>query len=78
MVVTEYCASGNLQKFLRNSKVINKSDTSQSQSPKIYSTLSYHKLLKIAVEVSSGMLYLSKKKVQLHIIIVRSYRDMPC
>ncbi|XP_028416183.1 fibroblast growth factor receptor 1-like [Dendronephthya gigantea] len=64
MVVTEYCSSGNLLKFLRRSKVIDtESNASHSESDKLNSTLSSCQLLKIAVEVSSGMLYLSKQKL---------------
>lgn len=62
-MVTEYCSAGNLLEFLRKSRVPDNSDASLSQNVMMHSTLSDRQLLKIAVEVSSGMVHLSNQKV---------------
>ena len=62
MVVTEFCSAGNLRKFLRKSAVFN---NSESYVVNITSTLSHRQLLKIAVDVASGMAHLSYQKVYL-------------
>ena len=46
LVVTELCPGGNLQKFLRNNRV---------NYANIISALNQRQLLKMAVEVASGM-----------------------
>ncbi|XP_028411984.1 tyrosine-protein kinase receptor Tie-1-like [Dendronephthya gigantea] len=56
MVVTEFCSAGNLQKFLRKSKLIT------NLGSHITSTLNDRQLLKIAVDVASGMAHLSNQK----------------
>ncbi|XP_028411985.1 tyrosine-protein kinase receptor Tie-1-like [Dendronephthya gigantea] len=56
MVVTEFCSAGNLRKFLRKSKLITNLDSH------ITSTLNDRQLLKIAVDVASGMAHLSNQK----------------
>ncbi|CAB4027090.1 fibroblast growth factor receptor 1-like, partial [Paramuricea clavata] len=53
LVVTELCPGGNLQKFLRNNRV---------DYANITSTLNQRQLLKMAVEVASGMVHLSSQK----------------
>ena len=57
LVVTELCQGGNLQKFLRNSRV---------DYANVTSNLNQRQLLKMAVEVASGMVHLSSQKVFTH------------
>ena len=63
MVVTEYCSAGNLQTFLRKSKVIDNS-TEFGNNFSITSNLNGRQLLKISVDVASGMVHLSDLKVR--------------
>lgn len=57
LVVTEFCAGGNLRNFLRNIRVDNQNLTS---------SLNDRQLLKIAVDVANGMVHLSAHKVNAH------------
>ncbi|XP_028409528.1 tyrosine kinase receptor Cad96Ca-like [Dendronephthya gigantea] len=63
MVVTEYCFCGNLQSFLKKRRVIDNSSTSDSKYVKTTSTLDGRQLLKIGVDVASGMVHLSDLKL---------------
>ena len=60
MVVTKFCSGGNLQKFLRKTKV---SNNSESHDVHITSSINHRQLLKFAVDVASGMEHLSNQKV---------------
>ena len=54
LVVTEFCAGGNLRNFLRNSRM---------DYQNLTSSLNDHQLLKIALDVVNGMVHLSSHKV---------------
>ncbi|XP_028416172.1 proto-oncogene tyrosine-protein kinase receptor Ret-like [Dendronephthya gigantea] len=62
MVVTEYCSPGNLQTFLRKSKVGDNSITPDLRNVQIISTVSGRELLKMCMDVASGMVHLSDLK----------------
>ncbi|XP_028409527.1 fibroblast growth factor receptor-like [Dendronephthya gigantea] len=62
MVVTEYCSPGNLQTFLRKSKVGDNSTTSDLRNVQLISTVSGRELLKMGLDVASGMVHLSDLK----------------
>ncbi|XP_028416161.1 fibroblast growth factor receptor 1-like [Dendronephthya gigantea] len=62
MVVTEYCSPGNLQTFLRKSKVDDNSTTSDLRNVQMISTVSGRELLKMGLDVASGMVHLSDLK----------------
>ena len=60
VVITEFCSSSNLQNFF-------KSKPSELLQINLNSNLTYRQLLKIAVDVASGMVHLSSQKVfQVH------------
>ena len=63
MLVTEYCCTDNLQKFLIKSRVIDKSATADSQNVCKTSLLNSRQLMKFCVDVASGMVHLSNLKV---------------
>ena len=62
-MVTEFCPGGNLQKFLRKSRVSYNTENSESNYVNITSTLDHRQLLKFAVDVANGMIHLSALKV---------------
>ncbi|XP_028416160.1 tyrosine-protein kinase receptor Tie-1-like [Dendronephthya gigantea] len=67
MVVTEYCSPGNLQTFLRKSKVGDNSTTSDLRNVQMISTVSGRELLKMGLDVASGMVHLSDLKVNIFV-----------
>lgn len=64
LLVMEFCSGGNLRKFLLNSRVDSKDDSPTYIN--LSSTLTHRQLLKISVDVASGMIHLSSLKVITH------------
>ncbi|CAB4029262.1 Fibroblast growth factor receptor 1 [Paramuricea clavata] len=61
-VVIEFCPGGNLLNFLLNSRVGYPSPETSSSFINMTSTLNHRQLLKIAVDISKGMVHLSSQK----------------
>jgi serine/threonine protein kinase len=62
-VVIEFCPGGNLRNLLLNSRVGYPSPENSSNYINMTSTLNHRQLLKIAVDISNGMVHLSSQKV---------------
>jgi hypothetical protein len=62
-VVIEFCPGGNLRNLLLNSRVGYPSPENSSNYINMTSTLNHRQLLKIAVDISNGMIHLSSQKV---------------
>ena len=60
-MVTEFCSGGSLRSLLINSR-INPSENSPDYI-NMTSTLNHRELLKLAVDIASGMAHLSSQKV---------------
>ena len=62
-MVIEFCPGGNLRNLLLNSRVSYPSQENSSNYINMTSTLNQRQLLKIAVDISNGMVHLSSQKV---------------
>ena len=65
LVITEFCARGNLKHLLRKSRIPLENDGSgeSSQYENIFSTLCHRKLLQISVDIANGMQHLASHQV---------------
>jgi hypothetical protein len=61
-VITELCTGGNLRHLLINSRVYPSGENS-SNYINLSSTLNHRQLVKIAADISNGMVHLSSQKV---------------
>ena len=62
-MVIEFCPGGNLLNVLLNSRVGYPSPENSSSFINVTSTLNHRQLLKIAEDISNGMIHLSSQKV---------------
>ena len=65
LVITEFCARGNLRHLLRKSRipVENDGDDNSSEYKNVFSTLCHRKLLQMAVDIANGMQHLAVHQV---------------